>query len=439
MPEVIDNVKVGEFIKNLLKNKKMSQDDLAQHLMISKSAVSQNLNGKSSFDIQNLLAIAKLFDISLDDLLNMKSSSKDETYISEYEKAVNKGLSELKKANPKDLQIQEPDLYGKVLIDYVIDQKKIDIFTYLNDSNVEFVKDYYHRSKEIYLKTIRYILQEEIRGVMKYILKYASALGSFEIEEIGYSLEIWNLLNHEKYISTIEEMMNAKISIHTKCLKLFSHHKDIKILSKSGWVKIIGENKLDVVLECYLKKYSNRSDFLNYVTSMLESGYHQGINRFIEYYFSNPLSANERYFLNTQQAIQLVTQDGDLDLFKVFVTHQLYYDLTRVIIIAIQNHQQKIHQYCLVELSKEETAFLDFRSIGKAIVKDGNLSLLKVIHDRLSTDDMCFLLSETNPDDLEIMHYLLSIGAKVDFKYYNNSTLERTNNIIDFFMKRGVK
>lgn len=53
MPTIIDNLKVAEKIKKLLKDNNMTQEQLANKLSITKSAVSQNLRGKSNFDIQN--------------------------------------------------------------------------------------------------------------------------------------------------------------------------------------------------------------------------------------------------------------------------------------------------------------------------------------------------------------------------------------------------
>jgi transcriptional regulator with XRE-family HTH domain len=85
-----DPVLIGEHIKQLLKTHNMTQDQLANHLHITKSAVSQNLNGKSSFDIQNLIAISKLFSISLDALLGLKSDEK--RLPSAYELLLEKGL-----------------------------------------------------------------------------------------------------------------------------------------------------------------------------------------------------------------------------------------------------------------------------------------------------------------------------------------------------------
>ena len=87
-------LKWENILKKLLKQHNMTQDNLADALSISKSAVSQNLRGKSTFDIQNLIMIAKIFEITLDDLLNLKSNDTDQVQ-SEYYKVVKKDSVQL--------------------------------------------------------------------------------------------------------------------------------------------------------------------------------------------------------------------------------------------------------------------------------------------------------------------------------------------------------
>ncbi len=205
MPEVIDNVKVGAYIKDLLKKHKMTQDDLANKLNISKSAVSQNLRGKSSFDIQNLINIAKLFDTSLDDLLNTKSSE-DEEVISEYKKVVNKSLDVFKSTKLENLIIDQPDLYGKVLVDYIIESKNIEMFKYLDDNDVSFVDEKYHRACQLYLDTIIFMLENDISEPFKYIEKYKILNKTFLIKDDTYKLKLWGLLNQDKYESIVEKI-----------------------------------------------------------------------------------------------------------------------------------------------------------------------------------------------------------------------------------------
>ncbi len=56
-------------LKDLRKNKKMSQEQLAEKLYVSRQAITKWENGAGLPDIENIIAIAALFNTSLDDLL----------------------------------------------------------------------------------------------------------------------------------------------------------------------------------------------------------------------------------------------------------------------------------------------------------------------------------------------------------------------------------
>lgn len=76
----MNTVEIGKFIKEHLKIKGYTQDNLADYLGISKQAVSQNLNGKSSFEISNIMMIAEYLDVTVDNILY--AGEKRETLLS---------------------------------------------------------------------------------------------------------------------------------------------------------------------------------------------------------------------------------------------------------------------------------------------------------------------------------------------------------------------
>ena len=63
-------MKLNEKIIQLRKSKGMSQVDLADALNLSRQTISKWENGDSSPDINNLSALASLFGVSTDSLLN---------------------------------------------------------------------------------------------------------------------------------------------------------------------------------------------------------------------------------------------------------------------------------------------------------------------------------------------------------------------------------
>lgn len=66
---MIDFVKVGTKIANLRKNSKMSQEELAEKLFITRQALSKWENGTSIPSIDSLLEIGKIFSVSFEYLL----------------------------------------------------------------------------------------------------------------------------------------------------------------------------------------------------------------------------------------------------------------------------------------------------------------------------------------------------------------------------------
>ena len=76
------NYKTGERLAKYRKKANMSQEELADKLNVSRQAVSKWERGESSPDTDNLIALASLYNITLDDLLN---KDPDETFNSKKE------------------------------------------------------------------------------------------------------------------------------------------------------------------------------------------------------------------------------------------------------------------------------------------------------------------------------------------------------------------
>lgn len=76
------NYKTGERLAKYRKKANMSQEELADKLNVSRQAVSKWERGESSPDTDNLIALASLYNITLDDLLN---KDPDEAFTSKKE------------------------------------------------------------------------------------------------------------------------------------------------------------------------------------------------------------------------------------------------------------------------------------------------------------------------------------------------------------------
>lgn len=70
-------MEIGEKIQLLRKEKQMTQNKVAEVLHVSTQAVSNWARGKGYPDIQNILQLSDLFDVSLDELIKEDVDFKD--------------------------------------------------------------------------------------------------------------------------------------------------------------------------------------------------------------------------------------------------------------------------------------------------------------------------------------------------------------------------
>lgn len=61
---------LSENLYNLRKFHKLSQEQVADHLSVSRQAVAKWETGETAPDIHNCMALAQLYDVSLDELVN---------------------------------------------------------------------------------------------------------------------------------------------------------------------------------------------------------------------------------------------------------------------------------------------------------------------------------------------------------------------------------
>jgi len=72
------NISIANKLLELRKEKNLSQEELADQIGVSRQAVSKWERAESSPDLDNLIELAKLYDISLDELLLDKESPNNE-------------------------------------------------------------------------------------------------------------------------------------------------------------------------------------------------------------------------------------------------------------------------------------------------------------------------------------------------------------------------
>ena len=71
----MDTLKIGHYIQHLRKSAGMTQKELAAKLNISFQAVSKWENGETLPDMENMIALAKLYNTSLDELVGLTADN----------------------------------------------------------------------------------------------------------------------------------------------------------------------------------------------------------------------------------------------------------------------------------------------------------------------------------------------------------------------------
>lgn len=425
MPNLIDPIKVGKKIKELLKENKMTQENLANELLISKSAVSQNLNGRSTFDIQNLIKISQIFNISLDELLELSSTKLEELSI--YEKLIEKDLGWFEETNIKQLVINEPDIYGKVFVEYIFEQNKINLFKYLDDNNLSFITDVNHRRKEVYLKTIIFMLENKLNPI-KHIKKYVEANYTFNIEDKLLEEKIWFLIDQNNDLDLMEELINGYVIVNNKILFINSS-KQIPILTLKDAFSIQAKYKLKNILWFLIAKIKEKNYYAYYdiVKEMIENKYYDGIITFNNNFFKNKkYSYSMKTLMKFSSAIELSIQTKNVNVIRSFLDNYIFTNIDKVVQLLIENE--------LFDLAREiilnESFKLNYKVIGKTILKKQNNVLLDLIIKKSDQKTLNYLLSVANSDDMESIKMLLKFNAEFDFDNYNSKTFDKINNII---------
>ena len=116
------NMTLGEKIKKLRNNANISQEDLAEKIGVSRQIVTKWEKDAGLPDIQNLKEIAKVFDISIDELLDYKNELFEKDIIEE--KYTLEGIIKTGKCRSKEEQYVVNRFDGATSIYSLLRKKK---------------------------------------------------------------------------------------------------------------------------------------------------------------------------------------------------------------------------------------------------------------------------------------------------------------------------
>ena len=79
----MDQIKTWNFLKELRKAKNITQEELANHLNVSRKSVSRWETGTNMPDLAILIELSKFYDVNIDEILNGQKRENNEVNIDE--------------------------------------------------------------------------------------------------------------------------------------------------------------------------------------------------------------------------------------------------------------------------------------------------------------------------------------------------------------------
>jgi transcriptional regulator with XRE-family HTH domain len=385
----MDIVKIGEYIRQRLKEKGLTQEHLAGMLGVSSPAVSQVLNGKNLFDYPNMMNLAKILDEPMDRIIN--AGEEAETYLDELSKLTPEIYE---KKDPDYSKIRDKDSKSKTLIDYVLKNKNYDLAIKLDTKGC-----FGDRNKDIRLATLliekndskiylkhfiytMFIIQELSNDV--YDGEHLKPFESFSQEEQEYIKALVNC-NNEEILNSIQYLANSN-----------------QIPNKSPAIVLyaIQFNRLDFLKFIEIKQNYHEPKFRHIIESKYAGYMHFAITHksisFIEYFYGYMRVFDSKKYFET------LMQTKDISYIQEF----------------LKKYPAKGPEF---QIGNSEKTFNNFSALKPLIVAD-DIVLLTFAIQSSNQEALDNALHSVKPSQIELMKILLNKGARF---LYSDSTAGR--------------
>jgi transcriptional regulator with XRE-family HTH domain len=433
MAQIIDNVKVGTFIKSLLKEKHMTQDQLAENLHITKAAVSQNLNGKSTFDIQNLLKIAELFQLTLDDLVAGRRPEDLQDIDSEYVRMIKRGLKHFQQHDPQQFHLTQPDVYGKLFIDYLLADKLNDWIKYLVEKQIKFVDINYHRHQPLLQQLLLYVMQHQLTSPLPLIEQCVQTYGELRFTS-SMDLDTFMHLLEQDTTSDLATRLLTNKTVYTQKRYIFGLTFQSKMnhywMHRPLFIEhVIGHRQLrlwklviqEVILPLSFSAYET------YFKRLVKAGFVTGLVAMID--AVKPLPYYEVYpSQDVLNALVLLIKENQVKTVDLAIEKNLVDNLNEL----CESLLSAAHLDYVDHLIKDYPSKLKSKRLIKAIIAS-NAWILVEHHPGLFNEDVlsygldAMPLTQATKDTLT---KLIKFGAKFKPENYNRFTTEKMNRLV---------
>lgn len=410
MAKIVDNVLVGQKLESLIVEANKTIEELGVAVNINPKIVKKKLKGKCPFSFSELEKISVFFDIPIEELLERILDTKDIESL--YHKIATNKVSLI---TTTENTYAEKDIYGKTLIEYVIEENNIEVFKELVNNKTPLVFHYDEKAKLILLKTIKYMLEHKINDPIDYIIEYCQINKTFD-SSLDIINEIFQLINNDNVLLQklfIEEfIINEKAIIKKKRL----------LVSNDTWIRIISLNRLDNTLNFYIKNLELAGNIKRLIISFSNHNYTEGLYILLEHL--------------EQGIVDIIKDDPDVlkailktecsDLISRYIDKGLNESIDLLLTISIKYQSYELSKFLI-----DNYPIFDLRLIGICTATHNRTDILELFVLNLNQDMLDNILGETPTQNIEMLMYLTKHKAQFKNCYLSSESADKANIIIN--------
>lgn len=428
MPDIIDTKNVGAYIKKLLRDNGMTQEELSRQLNISKSAVSQNLNGKSAFDIQNLMRIAKIFDVSLDQLLHQKTRESNDT-MSEYERIIVHDQTKIDHIDSS--QLKDPDLYGKFLIEYVMEHDEKDLFENLYKRGMPLVDKGHSRYGSVISRMMLYALEKSVGDVTPLIHAKIEHEGAFDFRDQKVEQAFYTLVERESTEAIRKHLLTGSVTVQNKLFGKIPFNQSVKILPKRKALEIIFKYDLRQCFKTMLQHFKGVYDFELIVELAVRNRRKVLLERYLDSVDPEQVERIDFSMRPVDDALLKLKEFQDTELFLKAFSKGFHDNPDDLFEKLVESGDAKIYDHLL---NTGRDAF-NMRKVAVIAVRYKDYGLIKQICEDADQKTLNLMLAESDPDDVKMVKHLIRSGALFDINHYRRNTYDKINTLVTHLLK----
>ena len=392
----MDNKKFGDFIKELRKEKQLTQKELGEKLNITDKAISKWERGLSFPDIAVLKDLAEFFEIDISELLNGERGKKQEIDI---EKAIQEAIE-----NYKNIEEKKKEKVQKVK--KRIGVISIIIFVFALILQIVYLIIFKRHNYEYVIDALEYIINQIMilsatssiilllkKKKINIIIYFMAVI--FTIANIAFLCN--NGLKNKSVVSFSKDFSNElilKINNDTGSIKLYRNAKlfifakeneqfdyELKGRIKKQWIEndicgITYKDKNNKLRE-FVVTYGDRGDGISY------------------YYVANALLGNWQVFTRNGKTTQMlvdskgikITKDDKSEIFE-------YNECKQYGTIALVLYKNEVPKYVI---GLDKNCEIDNKT--NIIKKDGTITFAEISMDKTKLESL-YCMTYKNANDL---------------------------------------